>query len=111
MKDLWAVQSIISCRKYPRSLSGVRDLINFVGKKPIEDHPTAREGAGEPRANGGGAVPRSINLRLGIAWEFSYSYSLSSRRLVPVGEGHNAFIEAQFLHPVDTGEFKCRPFC
>ena len=50
VKDLWAVQSIISCRKYPRSLSGVGDLINFVGKKPIEDHPTASEGAGEPRA-------------------------------------------------------------
>ena len=31
MKDLWAVQSISSCRKYPKSLSGVRDLINFVG--------------------------------------------------------------------------------
>ena len=27
----------------------MRDLISFVGKKPIEDHPTAREGAGEPR--------------------------------------------------------------
>ena len=31
VKDLWAVQSISSCRKYPKSLSGVRDLINFVG--------------------------------------------------------------------------------
>ena len=41
MKDLWAVQSISSCRKYPKSLSGVRDLINFVGS--MEEEPRCQD--------------------------------------------------------------------
>ena len=43
----------------------------------------------------GGAVPRSISLKLGIAWECSTP-----------GQGPNFLFWFWFLHPVDTGEFK-----
>ena len=64
------MQSIISCRKYPRSLSRVRDLISFVEKSLLKTTllPEKVLESQDFDYNKGGAVPMIINLRLGIAW-------------------------------------------
>ena len=73
----------------------MRDLISFVGKKPIEDHPTTREGGGEPR----------VGLQQGWGCSDDHQFKTRNSLVVFVLLAHRV-IRGPIFAPVDIGEFK-----